>query len=208
MTEETTTKIQPLSYYVFAGLQQMIAQDFAVKPPIFSTAENVQELLRTGVKPEYPFCYLRLVTMGVSTKSDDGKSRNPHEMARLGMMNRFNTDRSEAQITAAIPTTYAIELHFITDNFNQVMTFNTRWTFAHIRNRLDFKLGYMDFDYDIGIELDPSLTVPTQEGDLSSPGPFEFVDNLSVRGYLINDDPRDIRDVPLVKHLNLRLQTT
>ncbi len=204
---DNPTKIHPISYYVFAGLQQMISENFDVKAPVFSSSENVEDLVRTSIKHEYPFAYLLITTMSPSGKSSDGKSRNGHAMARTGIMSRFNTDHSEALVTSIIPVTYEMEFHYATDNFNSLINFYTRWTFASVKNRLDFQLGYMELNYDIGIEIDPVLTVPTREGSFVSPSLFEFVGNLSVRGYIINDDPRDIRHSPLIKHVNLRLQT-
>lgn len=189
--------MKPLIYYVFAGLQQMSQSVFKCTPQI-STTEQLKQLLLN--KKLTGNAYMVLTNCEISDETIRAQKASRGVLLR----HEQDTDLSVDRIVM-LPVQLTIEMHYFHSDFMNILDFVSKWIFASLKYRMNYKITYKEVDLPVTVTLNPSLAIPTK--DIYSPAPdlYHLQGEMQVTGWITNEDPRDIQQVPLIGEINADL---
>lgn len=106
-----------------------------------------------------------------------------------------------------LPVKLSFELIFISNAYEHLLDFSTRWMFACLKARFNFIISYYGKDINVSSSLEPTLSIPTKDSVFSDlPDYYLYQANFTTTTYLTNNDDRDQREVPLIKMVKYNVQ--
>lgn len=104
-------------------------------------------------------------------------------------------------LVTMIPVQLEFELTLLSNAYEHLLDFSTRWIFASIKHRLDFIIEYYGQEFPVSSVLDTNLTVPTKDSVFSDlPDYYQLTATFTTQTWLTNADGRDQMDqAPLIK---------
>lgn len=98
-------------------------------------------------------------------------------------------DQNNVIMVRVLPKAFRFEVEYYTDKFNlsvdgSVLSYASRWMFAHRFGYLKFEINYGKLVFKIGAVLDENLSIPERANVTDSPTPYPVTSNLVVEGWV------------------------
>lgn len=124
-----------------------------------------------------PYAFLTLQNQQVSETH-----WNASALAR-GVVAVFDGQDKKAYRVSLLPTEFTFQYEYVTTDFQQVTTAATRLMFASRRGWLKFNVSYGRVVFSVSVTLDPSVTIPTKQGEAGALQEYVLQITLTVRGF-------------------------
>ncbi len=194
-------KVPDLAEMVVRGVLKNLGQVFNLPPDAvnFYTSSNrmqlalrLEELLKTPNKTiTWPKMFAHVTTVQLAEIGTD-TAYVPKQLARHGINVSVDDSGSKVVNVKIVPTTFAMEITFMTDDFFRAFKFATSWVRHSIANDVNFSVTYGGENIDIPVRLDPSVTTPDRDEAVNHPNTYEYTANLSVWGYSNDENAREL----------------
>lgn len=225
------TPVKPFLFYTILGLQQKLEESLHIDAPQLNTVSDISNLVFSKDADKqltkYPISFFRITNMEISEemnitrKSRRGTRFDVMQEQRTSAVSKnlrpigktdTNVPENEAVYSTKeiimLPVKLSFELTFISNAYEHLLDFSTRWMFTSIYNRLNFIISYYGQDFNVSSVLDPNLSLPTKDSIFSDlPDYYLFQANFTTTSYITNSDDRDQRELPLIKtvHHNVKI---
>lgn len=187
----------PLIQYVFAGLKKKMKQCFGTAP-LISTEAQIRDLLMDGSVKSWPITFLKVRHADLNEET----IRVNKIGAQSGILGKKSADEKHATRLAVIPIRLDLEYNYLTNSFEDVLSFVAKWLHTGLKNRLNFTLTYLNIDFDIVVMLESQLSIPEKENLYSdNPDYFQYTGIMYLNAYVTNEDSRDMQEVPLIEEI-------
>ncbi len=180
------TDILPVDSYIREGFAKKLSEQFRCPSAFVSSVDELRNLLtlQGNSPPEYPYIFLRQVSVGPNTES-----YNPNRIARQGVPVTINSDNNQFQLARLYPAKFEIEATFHTDRMDgpsvsSVNGFVRRWLFARRNGSLQFNVDYGLTKISVSYTLSDSVSTPPRESPTDQEPVYKIPGNITILGYV------------------------
>ncbi|QJT71114.1 hypothetical protein GR11A_00077 [Vibrio phage vB_VcorM_GR11A] len=155
--------------------------------------------------PKYPFAYLTF-TNGTINDTMHRPDATAREGLRSRLLNTAVADSGLATVhsVAIVPYTFTLTFNYVTQDYNDVLTFNARNAFVRTKSKLDFNLVFKNVEYTIDSETSKDVSIPLKSKLGLDAGAFELEVEITVNGYVSSADiDEDDYTTPVIKDVNV-----
>lgn len=180
--------LTPVEQFVLDGLQRQIYEKLNLINVWISSPDEkdvaLQRLFGTenqgaqDTKVKYPYAFLTLQ----STKQLDTIG-NVHALSVRGLVAAYDGDSTKGFLAKLIPTEFAVRLEYTTNSFKEVLAFSTLLLIAGRNGWLKFNVAYGRLTLSVGVQIEPSVSIPSKEGNNGSKQEYVLEANLTVQSY-------------------------
>jgi hypothetical protein len=201
----------PLVRLLLLGVMKQLSDVFNVPEkrivPISSTdrMKVAQKIAERDNEGEILFPQMLLYVTNV-IRGDQEQTYNARTLSRAGLYTKLDDNQNAIGRIHIIPVILEVEVIYQTNDYFGGLEYATRWMSAGLHRRLNFSMTYMNFDFDIPIDMAATVVVPEQDASIDIPNYYEYDTGIRVMGYLESEHPDDTDRVVVLRQLETDVQ--
>jgi hypothetical protein len=180
--------LEPVESIIMKGLQGKIQNLTEAKTVWVSSTDKtraLQELFGdvgsdvNEINVTYPYVFLTLSSFGES----EGRLHNRRSAMR-GLPSVIVDDQKRCFNVKFMAVDFVINFQYVTNSYKQAQRMAALWLFARKNGWFKFDVQYGRTQFGIGIEMDPSVNIPTREADLEDLSEYTVEATMTVQGFM------------------------
>lgn len=181
--------LDPVEKFVFDGLQKRFTEVFEAKS-IWATSTDKTKLLQklfgnvasgaTETQVQYPYSFLVLNSSTVSEVRGNIKHMSLHGLSAVLMVD----DQKRAYRVKLQPTDFTVTVEYVTNNYENVLSFANKWMFARTNGWLRYNVQYGNAVLTVAADLEGSIQFPQREADLNNVQEYTVTTTMSIQGFM------------------------
>ncbi len=195
--QKQENNIPPIENFILQGLLEWVRSMFNTPNVTFISTSDRFRVAKVREGVEKPLTDTQMFLHLTELSLNPQERGNIRSIVRQGTYTSTFKDESVVRRLIIIPVQYAVEVIYLTPDFNEGIKFAKKWLIGSQKGELNYTITYDSVGHDIQVRLAPTVNVPDKDTAADVPNNYEYITTLEIFGHMSDTD--DITHVPIIE---------